>query len=120
MGSTTFSGAVRVGKKPYAAGVTRLSLAVDASVVGATGISLPPGSIVLGGVADEDSVEVTVSDGASTATVTTSAAGVSTDASGASARPIKGPGEVTVVTAPAGGNMFIHYIIPDARMGANT
>ena len=111
---STFS-KVRVGAKPYLAGSAKLTLAVDASSTGAKG-TLPPGVIVLGGVASEDDCDCTVSDGTTTANVDTTTAGSAITVDPA---VIEGPGVINVTTAAAGGIIYIDYIINDAKSGAN-
>ena len=65
MGNTTFSGAVRVGKKPYAAGTLVAELAVPSGTAnqGTVVATLAPGSIVQAIMADNVGVEITFDNG---------------------------------------------------------
>lgn len=114
MGNSTFSN-LRVGKKPFMAGVTRLTLAVNSATAGVVG-TLPAGAVILGAVASDNAVAATVDDGVTTATLTTVTAGTPV-----SIIPtvIAGAGNITITASVLGSTLYIEYILTDVANGAN-
>lgn len=119
MGTSTFSGPIRAGKKGYLAGSTLLTVTVAGDVAEAVG-TLPPGASIISATSDTASVTATVSDGTTTATVVCGVTPYVADASDTT-DVIAGPGVITITLAGAADALIsITYSLYDASMGANS
>lgn len=103
---------LRVGSKPYLAGVTRLTLAVDTATAAVIG-SLPAGAVILGAISDTTGASV-VTVGATTLTGATEFLAIASDDMSEQANP-----EIEVTTALASSKMYIEYVLVDSRNGVN-
>ena len=123
MGNTTFSGAVRVGKKPYAAGTLLAQLAVPTGLadVGNVVATLPPGSLIQSIMSDAIGPQLTFDEVGDTGTITPAAVTVIGEpvytAAFTSALPIS----VTVAAGADPSTTYITYKPYDtSNAGANS
>jgi len=119
MGSTTFSGPVRVGAKPYHAGTLLAQLAIPSAVAlnGTVVATLPPGSLINSVMSDGVSVEIQFDDGTSTVNVTTSA--TPGDPVYAAAFTSTDPIMLRIVAGVDPSTTYITYKPYDVKSGAN-
>ncbi len=121
MGNTTFSGAVRVGKKPYAAGTLLAQLAVPTSdaFAGLVVATLPPGSLIQSIMSDAVGPQLTFDEVGGAGTATPAAITVIGEPVYTAAFTSDLPISVTVAVTAEPSTTYITYKPYDAASGAN-
>ena len=120
MSKTTMSGPLRVGGKPHLAGTVMQCLAVPSSTAEVIAGTLPKGVIIMSAVADDDGVEISISDvisgGSTTLAVATVTAGVVVDTVPTA---FAEPPNIEITTAVDPSTVYINYKMYDVDSGAN-